>query len=324
MMTNMGRLLIVSPMFIALIVFASCRSEPQTPMRIGTIVWPGYEPIYLAQGLNYFDSDLIQPVAFTSSTDVMTAFRNKTIEAGAFTLDEALTLAQFDPDVSIVLVVDISHGADVILGRPGITSMKDLRGKRIGLETTAVCAYTLARALQKNGLKQNELNIVNLNINEHESAFKQRKIEAIVTFEPVRTKLLASGARILFDSSQIPNEIVDVIAVRKDYLKKQSDVVGRFINGWFRALVYLKEHSSGAAEMMKGRLQLNRDEVLASYNGLRLPDRNEVSRLLSGNNPQLLDTARNIQTMMLEQRLLIKKTDVSQLLDVAALKKLYQ
>lgn len=311
-------------MLIALVLLSSCRSEPKAPMRIGTNIWIGYEPVWLAQDLKYFDTDSVKPVQFPSATTEMAAFRSKTIDAAALTLDEALTLAQFEPDFSIVLIVDISNGGDVILGRPEIKSMKDLRGKRIGAESTAVGAYTLARGLKKAGLKYEEVKVINLNENEHEAAFRGGTIDALVTFEPVRTKLLKSGARLLFDSSQIPNEIIDVIIVRKEYLKKNMDIVEQFINGWFRALTYMKEQPSDAAEKIKGRLKLNADEVSESYKGLRLPDRNEVLGMLSGANPPLLNAAKNIQTLMLEQHLLIKKNDVSILLDKDLLKKLYR
>lgn len=323
-MTNKFKLHPLMLMLIALVLLASCRSEPRASMRIGTNVWPGYEPIYLAHSLKYFDADLIQPVGFPSSTDTMAAFRNKTIEAAALTLDETLTLAQFDPNFSIVLVVDISNGADVILGRAEIKSMKDLRGKRIGVESTAVGAYTLSRALQKAGLKYEEVTAVNLNVNEHEAAFKQGTIDAVVTFEPVRTRLLTAGARLLFDSSQIPNEIFDVIVVRKEYLHKHTNVVEKFIKGWFRALDYMKGHPSEAAEKMKGGLKISADEVIASYKGLILPDRDNNRRLLSGNQPLLLEASFKLQKLMLEQKLLYKNINVTSLFEQQMMGKLYE
>lgn len=312
------------PLLLAMLgAIAGCAREPHAPLRIGTNVWPGYAPIYLAQGLNYFDADLVRPVAFPATTETIAAFRGKAIDAAALTLDEALTLAQFDAEFAVVLVADISHGADAIVGRTGLTSLTELRGRRIGLETTAVCAYTLARALQKAGLRQEEVTLINVNVNEQESAFGRGAVDAVVTFEPVRTRLLASGARLLFDSSQIPNEILDVVVVRTDYLRAHPDVVAGFVGGWFRALAYLKEHPDAAAEKMKGYLKLSAAEVLQSLKGLRLPDRDEVGGLLSGDAPRLLETARTLQRLMLEQRLLIKKTDVSPLFDRESAKTLY-
>jgi hypothetical protein len=61
------------------------------------------------------------------------------------TLDEVLLLAEDVPDVRVVLVLDVSQGADVILGRPEIARFDELRGRRVGYEATALDAFMLAR-----------------------------------------------------------------------------------------------------------------------------------------------------------------------------------
>ena len=63
-----------------------------------------------------------------------------------------------------------------------------------------------------------DIKIVFLGVSEHERAFKNGKVDAVVTFGSARTKLLAAGAKQLFDSSQIPGEIVDVLIVSEDVI----------------------------------------------------------------------------------------------------------
>lgn len=305
-------------------MLSGCVKEKPPLMRIGTNIWPGYEPIYLAQELKYFKDDVVRPTEFPSATEEMVSFRNNAIDAAALTFDEALSLAQFDADFSIVLILDVSHGADVLLGKPSMKQLRDIKGKRIGVETTAVGAYMLARALQKAGVKQDEVKIVNLDRNEHEQAFRQGAVDAVVTFEPTRTKLMKAGARILFDSSQIPNEILDVMIVRREFLKKHPDVVANFVRGWFRALTYMEEQPNEAAEMMRGRLKLSASEVLAAYRGLNLPHREDNLRLLSGEQPKLLEPAKKVQDVMLEHRLLLKRVDTSRLIDRDMIGRLYE
>jgi NitT/TauT family transport system substrate-binding protein len=318
------KLILCVLLMLPLILLVSCKVEPRAEMRIGTNIWPGYEPIWLAHGMNYFGTDLIQPVPFLSTTDASSAFRNRMINAAALTLDEALALAQFDSDFSIILVVDISDGADVVLGKPGMRSMKDIRGKRIGVETTAVGAYTLTRALQLAGLRYEDVKVVNINVDGHEEAFKQGTIDAVVTFEPVRTRLLATGARLLFDSSRIPDEIFDIIIVRNDFLQKHPDLVRQFIDGWFNALAYMREHPSDAAEKMKVRMKLSAAEVIASYKGLKLPERGMNKKLLSGDRPLLLDSAQKLENIMIDRHLLYKRIEHAKLVDRKSIEKLYK
>ncbi len=311
-------------LIILLILIMACKVEPKAGMRIGTNVWVGYEFVWLAYDMKYINTDLIQPVEFGSASDEMSAFRNRTIEAAAITLDEALALAQFDADFTIILVVDISDGADAILGKHGIKSLKEIKGKRIGVETTAVGAYMLARALQQAGMRYEDIKVININVDQHEAAFKQGAVDAVVTFEPVRTRLLASGASLLFDSSRIPDEIVDIIIVRNEFLLKNTDMVRQFINGWFKTVAYLREHPTDAAEKMKARMKLSTEEVLASYKGLKMPEREMNKKLLSGDRPLLLDSAQKLENIMIDRHLMYKRVTHAKLLDRQLIERLYR
>jgi len=80
---------------------AGCGVEPAPPLRIGTNVWPGYEPLYLARELGYLDPRSVHLVEYPSASEVIRAFRNHAIEAAALTFDEVLLLTQdgFKPRV---------------------------------------------------------------------------------------------------------------------------------------------------------------------------------------------------------------------------------
>ena len=51
-------------------------------------------------------------------------------------------------------LLDYSDGSDMIIGKPGINSIKDLKGKKVGLEVTLVEHLLLLKALEANGMKQ--------------------------------------------------------------------------------------------------------------------------------------------------------------------------
>jgi len=307
---------------ILLAANACYRSEPH-PLRIGTNVWPGYEPLWLARDLSYYADDMVRPVAFPSATAVMDAFRQGEIEAAALTLDEALTMAQFERDFTIVLVVDVSNGADVLLAKPEIKTLKDLKGRRIAVETTAVGAYMLGRALEKANLREQDVKIVNINVNQHEEAFAQDKVDAVVTFEPVRTRLLRRGARVLFDSTLIPGEIVDIVVVKNEQLQNHADNAALLIEGWFKAVDYKKKNPEDAAERMLPRLKMGIKEIITSYEGLHLPSREENRKFLVGEPPEILKTCSKVEEVMIKKNLLYKRTEYGALLDQALLKRLY-
>lgn len=301
---------------------AALDQDTSQSLRLGTNVWTGYEPLYLARSLGYYDKRTVHLVEYSSASHVIRAFRNNTIEVAALTLDEVLLLKELGYDVRVILVVDISHGGDVLLGNSDIAQLTDLRGRNIGVENTALGAYVLTRALQSVDMSVADVNVVPLEVDEHERAFLDGKVDAVVTFQPVHSRLIAKGAAALFDSTQIPGEIVDVLAVRGDMIDSESDKLSVLLRGWFLALQYFQEHPDDASTHMADRLQLSPPDVLTSFAGLRLPDMDENIALLSGARPELVETSRRLAEVMREQRLLEKKIDVSQLFSADPVKEI--
>ncbi|MBI3607088.1 MAG: ABC transporter substrate-binding protein [Nitrospirae bacterium] len=308
------RLRRVLALLLVLLASGGCTPEPATILRVGTNVWPGYEPLYLARHLGYFDG-AIRLVEYSSATQVINACRNGAIEAAALTLDEVLLLVQHGEDPRVVLVMDVSHGGDAILGQSELRSVSDIKGRRVGVEDTALGAYVLSRALQINGLTRADVRIVPLQVDEHERAFKEGRVDAVVTFEPARSKLLAAGARELFNSAQIPGEIMDVLVVRRDLVDRNRREIDALLRGWFRAVDYLKLHPREAAAVIARRMQMGPDQVLLSYRGLRLPDQAANRALLAGGSPQLIPALQRLTAFMVDQKLLGRPLDPTGLPD---------
>ena len=304
---------VLSP--LGFLFMLSCLKDPVPPLQIGTNVWPGYEPLYVARDLNYFTETEIRLIEFNTSSAVIRAFRNGAIDAAALTLDEVITLAQYDREFQVILIMDISNGADVIMGQPELKKFKDVAGKRIGFENTVLGAYVLTRALQLSNLTHKEIQPVPLELKLHESAFLNRQVDAVVTFEPIRTRLLEKGAKILFDSTQIPGEIVDVLIVKKNYLARYPDRIDLLLSAWFRSLNFFNQNPGEFAKLSASRLKLRPDEVLASYDGLILPDLALNRRYLSDGRVPLLNTAAQLKRIMLTNKLITRDVSIEGLIN---------
>src|SRR6202022_307237 len=156
-----------------------------------------------ARELGYWNADQARLVEYASTSETIRAFRNGTIDGGMMTLDEALLGTEDAADIRVVMVADVSNGADVILAKPEFGGMKDLKGHRIGAETTALGAYVLLRALQLSGLTREDVEIVPLEFSEDEAAFTHGIVDAVVTYEPTGKKLRNAGVQQIFDTNQI-------------------------------------------------------------------------------------------------------------------------
>ena len=299
-----------------------CMRGKEPPLRVGTNVWIGSEPLYLARELGYLDREAAQLVEYPSASEVSRAFRNQAIDAMVISLDELFVLAQGGLQTRIVLIIDVSHGADVVVGRAGMRTVKDLRGKRVAVESGALGAFVMSRALTLNGMKASDVNIVHLESNEHPAAFRQGGVDGAVTFDPFRSQLLALGARTVFDSSQIPGEIVDLLAVRSSVLDKNPEAVQSVLKAWFRALDYLKQDPGDAAARMAVREQITGDQFLKALQGLRFPTRAENMAMLAGDRPSLAASGRKLMDNMVEAKLLGTTIDIDAVLAPGPLQKL--
>ncbi len=257
------RRLLAAGLALPMLSLAACR-PPQPPVRVAGIVWVGYEPLFLARELGYYDQTRLRLVESGSNTTSLMALATGDVEAATLTLDECLVAREGGLDVRIILVFDESAGADVVMARPEIRTLTDLRGRRIGVEANAVGALMLAKLLETAGLAAADVVKVTLTSERHVAAYRAGEVDALVTFEPYATQLVKAGARRLLDSRSYPGLIVDVLAARTEALQTAPDQFEQLCAGYFRALEYLERVPTQAGDLMGRRMGLGPDEVLAA------------------------------------------------------------
>jgi NitT/TauT family transport system substrate-binding protein len=223
-------------------------------------------------------------------------------------------LVQDDIPVKVILVHDISNGADTILARPGIESMQDINDKRVAVESSALGAFMISRALELNALSVADIDIRHLEVNAHEQAYLDNEVDVVVNFEPVRTRLLNQGAKEIFTSREIYGEIVDVMVVHEDIYENRKDAIGRIVKNWFSALAYFNSNQNKAATIMAKRLNVSPDEVIAGFDGLELPDEQQNSTMLGGEKPSLELTIARLEKVLKENGLISNDTLIPDIL----------
>jgi len=298
----------IKSIFIGLMLAVSlgaCSEEPQSPMRVGTNVWPGYEPAYLAQDLGYFNTQQVRLSQFQSASESIRAFRNNAVDVVALTLDEALLLIQDGIDIKVFLVADISDGGDVIVSRSDIQNVAELRGRKVGVESSALGAYVLARALEIYNVPFGDVKLVHLTVDDSEKAFFDGSVDAVVTFEPYRSRLLRDGANEIFTSREMPNEIVDVLVVRSEFAAKNEVNLKVLSQGWFKAVSFIKGEPQKASKLIGARLDLSPEEAISSFEGLTLPDGAMNASLLAKGTPiSLSNGALKLEKVLVKHGLL--------------------
>ena len=300
----MKRIAVLLTGLLLAVLFSGCtKTDTDAAVTVGTNTWPGYESLYLAETKGFYPES-VKLKRMGSASEVLQAFRNGKIDMAALTLDEVLILKDQGYSPKIVLIMDFSNGGDVIVAKEGIKTMQELKGKRVGFENTALGAYVLERALELNGMHFSDIIALPAAYSDHLNFYQNDIVDAVVTFEPVRTQLLNAGAHQIFDSSMIPGEIVDVLIVRERFLKEHQPLVKTVIDGWKKAYAYTKQNPADAASVMAHNQKITEAEFTASLEGLELPDMEKNLAYLNGTAPKLLGTLENLHRVMKEKHLL--------------------
>lgn len=126
----------------------------------------------------------------------------------------------------MVLPTSTSFGADACLVTNDIKSVEDLKGKKVfGLEKS-VSEYCFVRNLELLGQKESDYSFSNMDPGAAALAMQQKAEgqQAIVVWNPFVISTLAKrdDVRVLFDSTKIPNEIIDSVVVAKESLNKEG------------------------------------------------------------------------------------------------------
>jgi NitT/TauT family transport system substrate-binding protein len=155
-----------------------------------------------------------------------------------------------------------------------------------------------------------DVKVVHLESNEQPSAFEKGQVDGAVTFDPYRAQLLRAGATTLFDSTSIPGEIVDLVAVRASVLEKQPKAIQALLIGWFSATDYMEREPKDASRRMGIRQQTTGEQFLESLQGLHIPSREDNLRMLGGAAPELAVSGRRLMALMVESKLLRTALDI--------------
>jgi len=269
-------------LIVIICLFMAACSEPRTQaLRIGTNVWPGYEPLYLARELGYLNENTIHLVEYTSASQVLKSYRNGLLDAAALTLDEAIVLLEAGEDFRVILVMDISNGADALLGQASLKSIDELKGKRIGVEHTALGAYFLYRIIELTALDKQDITVISQEVNQHVRAFKEKQIDAVITFDPARSEIIENGGTVLFDSAQIPGEIVDVLIVRAEKVKLFEKNIYDLKQAWFKAVDNIQNNPTKYAKTIDKRMRVGEKNVMSMFDDLDFPNKEKNDFLLN-------------------------------------------
>ena len=163
---------------------------------------------------------------------------------------DALTIpAAGGVDSTALIVGDFSNGNDGIVLKGEKKTLGDLKGMDVNLVELSVSHYLLARGLERAGLSEKDLKVVNTSDADLVAAFATDDVQAVATWNPLLAEIEATpGVTKVFDSSQIPGEIIDLMVVNSDTLKDNPELGKALTGAWYEIMTIMKtDNAKGKA-----------------------------------------------------------------------------
>lgn len=245
----------------AMLIVASCSGGSQqaaakrTNFDIGWSIYAGWMPWPYAQKAGivkkwadkyHLKINFVQVNDYVESVNQYTAGK---LDGVTVTNMDALTIpAAGGKDTSAIILGDYSNGNDGIVLK-NANGLADIKGRTVYMVELSVSHYLLARALSTVGLQLSDVKTMNTSDADIVSAFSNPAATAAVTWNPQLTELTKMpGAKLVFDSHQIPGEILDLLCVDTATLKANPDLGKALAGIWYDTITLMqRQDAEGAA-----------------------------------------------------------------------------
>lgn len=289
----------------------------QEPLAFGIHPWIGYEPIYLARDFGWLPESVVLQSG-TSSKDSMEGLLSGELGGAALTLDETIRVLSRGLELVVVAVADVSAGADMLVVRPSINGLADLRGQRIAVEVNGVSGILLLKILEVAGLARDDIVTVDLPVSQHPQAWARGDVDAAVCYEPIASALQRAGGVRLFDSSDMPETIFDVLVVTRATADTNPEAVRDLVGAHFAGLLHLVRSQHDAVYRVASRQGVDPVDVRNALATVMLPDLSANQRYLAAFG-RVETVARALSRLMLSEGMISNQPPLQRLCDTAFL-----
>ncbi|MDP4650893.1 MAG: putative urea ABC transporter substrate-binding protein [Haliea sp.] len=256
-MKHIYRIITVPVMAVLLCAGSVCAAaeEERTKFSLAWSIYVGFMPWAYMDEAGIMDKwakkygievDLVQINDYIEAINMYTVGE---FDGATMTNMDMLTIPSASGvDTTALITGDFSNGNDAVVLK-GRDSMQDIKGMDVYLLELSVSHYALARALEMAGLSERDVTLINTSDADIATMFKNSDVQAATLWNPqLQMAMQEPDAVKVFDSSQIPGEILDVMGVNSATLKKYP-ALGKAVTGaWFETVAILQGDSPQAIE----------------------------------------------------------------------------
>lgn len=268
--------LCVLTLAVSLIVNA-CSLAPQqlAPLRVGITSWAGFDIVLYAQEAGLFKKRGldVQLIRFENQQDSTRAMLRGTLDATFVSLWDVVQSDSGSDKPAVLMVTNISHGADGIVAQPAIKSVANLRGKRVGAKLGTVNHLILLEALKLHQIKPEEVKIEDISNEIAVDLMQQGRLDAAVIWQPLLGETAqAIKGNIIFTTQEVESLVIDTLVSRSAITPTKKAELKQFIIAWFDIMSAVETKPNVVFQKVAQNLGQKGEAFAKDYAGLKKGD----------------------------------------------------
>jgi NitT/TauT family transport system substrate-binding protein len=302
---------------LALAALSATAAAQDTPVAIGISGWTGFAPLTLAKEAGLFKKHgLDVSIKKIPQKDRHLAIASGDIQCAATTVETWIVWNANGVATTQIFQLDKSYGADGMVVKPGINSIKDLKGKTVAASAPGTAPYfTLAWFLAKNGLTLKDVNIVNLEPQAAANAMiaGTANLDAAMTYEPYLSAVRAKpeAGKIIATTLDYPM-VMDTFGCTPKFLADNPKAAQGLANAYFDALAMIKAEPQKSFQIMGADVKQSAEAFEKSQSFLRWQDKAANQKFFAGEHAQFSKEAADL---LLQAGIIRQIPDLSKLAD---------
>jgi len=259
-------------------------AEPTGPaLRIAYSDWPGWVAWEIAIQKGWFkEAGVNVEFKWFEYAPSMEAYSAGKVDALCVTNGDALVTGSSGGKSVGIIINDYSDGNDMIVAKPGITTVAQLKGKRVGVEVGFVDHLLLMYALKSADMSEKDIKIKNVPTDQTPQTLKSGAVDAIAAWQPnsgAALRLLP-GSTPIFTSANVPGIIYDELVVNPKTLSERKADWVRVAKIWDRVAKFINDPKTvdEAAKIMSARVGITPEQYRALMKGTHIMDLAEAKK----------------------------------------------
>ncbi|MEG4111326.1 MULTISPECIES: ABC transporter substrate-binding protein [unclassified Microcoleus] len=278
---------------VSLIVNA-CSLSPQqlAPLRVGITSWAGFDIALYAQEAGLFKQRGldVQLIRFENQQDSTRAMLRGTLDATFVSLWDVVQSDSRSEKPAVVMVTNVSHGADGIVAQPGIKSVGNLRGKRVGAKLGTVNHLILLEALKLHQIKPEDVKIEDVSNETAVDLMQKKGLDAAVIWQPLLGETAQNiKGNIIYTTQEVDSLVIDMLVSRSTITRANKAELKQFIMAWFDIMSAVETKPNVVFQKVAQNLGQKGEAFAKDYAGLRKGDiAMQQKMFLSGRLPEAM------------------------------------